>query len=632
MADKETVMLRILFFILLVFALGYGFSLLADLPGEVAITVAGQLITVDLITAAALAVAAIVAVMLVWWIIRVVLTSPMRARRFFRSRKRDRGYQSLSTGIIAAGAGDPGTARKMLKKANGLLTTTSEPLLDLLDAQTTMLEGDHEKARSKFETMLDDPETRALALRGLYVEAERLGDREAQKHYAEKAAELAPELAWAGHAAVNHKTMDGDWDGALRIVESQKSRGQITKDDAKRKRAVLLTAMAMDLVEAEPARAKSAALEAHKLAPGFAPAAVVCAEAAQRLNDMRRAVKVLETCWKKETHPDVALAYVNARPGDSAVDRLKRARKLDQLRPNTTDSSMIVARMALEAGEFDDARKAVGAVLRNEPRESAYMLMADIEDAETGNQGRMREWLARAVRAPRDPAWTADGYVSQRWAPFSPVTGRIDAFEWKVPVERLGGPLIENDLDPMQRGSSPALDQPVAESAGAGAVAGAVLADEKGIGAPVVDATVIEDMEEQAQSDAESSAGDASNESADKGPFVHEVEAPQASATGDATTGRKGENGDAEKAEAPIEAGAASGVGTDENDGDKDVIGQARSPDVGGSSAPKSANGAADQSAYSADEETRTETFVPDDPGTDDSNEEADKPRRFRLF
>ena len=437
-------MLKILFFFLAVIALAFGFSRLADTDGSLALTMGDRLITVDLIVAAIGLLVTLVVLMLIWWLIRVLLTSPSRLRRHFRARKRDRGYQALSTGIIAAGAGDAETARRMLKQADNQLVATSEPLIALLDAQTTMLEGRHDEARVKFETMLEDPETRSLALRGLYLEAQRLGDRDAQRHYAQKAVELAPQLAWAGKAAVNHKTEQGDWEGALRIVETQKSRKQISRTEADRKRAVLLTAQAMELVEAEPARAKSAALEAHKIANDFAPAAVTCAEAALRLDDMRRAVKVLETCWKSRPHPDVALAYVNARPGDSAVDRLKRARRLESLKPNTTESSLIVAQMALEAGEFDEARKAVGAVLRNQPRQSAYLLMADIEAAETGNQGKMREWLARAVHAPRDPAWTTDGFVSQTWAPFSPVTGELDAFEWKVPVERLGGPLIDN--------------------------------------------------------------------------------------------------------------------------------------------------------------------------------------------
>ena len=61
-------------------------------------------------------------------------------------------------------------------------------------------------------------------------------------------------------------------------------------------------------------------------------------------------------------------------------------------------------------------------------------LMAEIEEGQSGDQGKAREWLARAVRAARDPAWTADGLVSDEWEPISPVTGRLDAFEWKVPM------------------------------------------------------------------------------------------------------------------------------------------------------------------------------------------------------
>jgi HemY protein len=45
--------------------------------------------------------------------------------------------------------------------------------------------------------------------------------------------------------------------------------------------------------------------------------------------------------------------------------------------------------------------------------------------------------MARALRAARDPAWTADGYVSERWLPVSPVSGRLDAFQWKVPLAEL---------------------------------------------------------------------------------------------------------------------------------------------------------------------------------------------------
>ena len=63
--------------------------------------------------------------------------------------------------------------------------------------------------------------------------------------------------------------------------------------------------------------------------------------------------------------------------------------------------------------------------------------MAEIERTEHGDSGKARAWTLRAVRARLDPAWTADGYVSDRWRPVSPVTGRLDAFQWQTPVASL---------------------------------------------------------------------------------------------------------------------------------------------------------------------------------------------------
>ena len=77
-----------------------------------------------------------------------------------------------------------------------------------------------------------------------------------------------------------------------------------------------------------------------------------------------------------------------------------------------------------------------------------------------------RRCARRAIR----PGWPT-AIVSERWAPVSPVTGKLDAFEWRVPIERLGQ-LIEQD-EPSRcspTGSAPAAPaesrmKPVAEDA-----------------------------------------------------------------------------------------------------------------------------------------------------------------------
>ena len=106
------------------------------------------------------------------------------------------------------------------------------------------------------------------------------------------------------------------------------------------------------------------------------------------------------------------------------------------------------------------ARDAIKPLLQ-EPTQRVAELMAEIEQRESGDEGRAREWMARALRAPRDPEWTADGFVSDRWMPVSPVSGRLDAFQWKVPLAEIADrrEVVESEERP------PVIDLPPPEAA-----------------------------------------------------------------------------------------------------------------------------------------------------------------------
>jgi len=73
--------------------------------------------------------------------------------------------------------------------------------------------------------------------------------------------------------------------------------------------------------------------------------------------------------------------------------------------------------------------------------------MAEIEETEHGDEGRVREWMGRAMRAAGDPVWTADGVVSERWLPMSP-NGRLDGFVWKLPLAEIGVTRPEIEVTP----------------------------------------------------------------------------------------------------------------------------------------------------------------------------------------
>jgi HemY protein len=104
--------------------------------------------------------------------------------------------------------------------------------------------------------------------------------------------------------------------------------------------------------------------------------------------------------------------------------------------PGEIEGALAIARAAIDASEFGKARSALAPFVGN-PTQRVAMLMAEIERTEHGDSGKARAWTLRAVRARLDRAWTADGYVSDRWRPVSPVTGRLDAFQWQAPLASL---------------------------------------------------------------------------------------------------------------------------------------------------------------------------------------------------
>lgn len=429
-------MVRVLVYLAVFACLAFGAVWLADRPGEVSVLWQGYRIETSVALAAIGVVALAFLVLLIWAIFRFVFGLPSAFSLSSRARRRARGFEAVSRGMVAIGAGDPIAAGRYTGEARRFVP--GEPLTLLLEAQTAQLSGDRAQAEAAFKAMLEKSETRVLGLRGLFVEAKRRGDVVAARAFADDAVRRSPSLAWANDALLDFHTQAGDWQAARTAVERRAALRLADKAEARRQRAVLLAAEALQARDNEPEKALAAALEAVKLAPALTPAAALAGRMLAERGDVRKASKLLEAAWKDAPHPDIAAAYLDARPGDSALDRLNRAVTLTKLRPSDPESVLALAGAAIQAREFQKAREALKPLLAGGASVRACLLMAELEDAEHGSAGRVREWLARATRAPRDAAWVADGLVSDHWMPVSPITGRLDAFVWTVPPATLG--------------------------------------------------------------------------------------------------------------------------------------------------------------------------------------------------
>jgi HemY protein len=437
-------MIRVVSFLIAIGALSLAAAWIADRPGDVVIVWQGLRIETSLMVLGAAMLVLVVLLLALWRLIRTVWRSPALFVNLRRNRRGVRAYEAISHGLVAVGAGDVAAARRLAAEVNRI--APGEPLALLLTAQAAQLSGDRDAADRAFRAMASRPDTKTLGLHGLHIEAHRRDDLASARAYAEEAARTSPTLAWAGRAVLEFRCATGDWAGALALLE--RSKGALDKAIYRRQRAVLLTARALALEETDRDHAKASALEAVKLGPTLVPAAALAGRMLAEGGELRKASRMVAKAWRVNPHPELAQTYAELRFGDAARDRLNRIEALVKKTPGQVESALALARAAIDAREFARAR-AVLAPYLSAPTKRIALLMAELERADHNDEGRAREWVARALHAAPDPEWTADGYVSDRWLPISPVSGRLDAFEWRVPLTgMIGAPVIEPEPQP----------------------------------------------------------------------------------------------------------------------------------------------------------------------------------------
>ncbi len=425
-------MIRLAYWLVVSLLVTAGIAWLISLPGVLTIEMLGIRMQPRLGVAALAAIVAVFVIIIAWGIVRRVLAAPFYPARRSRARRKDLGFTALSDGFIALQAGDALRARSLAREARGNLPRNAAA--QLLEARADLALGDMHSAREHYRALISNRKTALAALSGLYDQARQQGRADAALTFAQKALDISPQAPWAREAVFDDMTRQGRWDEAVRMVAEEQA---VTREEKMRKRrrlAVVETARAQLAEGSEPNAALEHALSALKLVPDFVPAALIAARIYTNRGEARRASSLLRRVWRATSHPDIGALFANAVPGASAVDRLKRVRELIELPPTNKAGALVLARAAIDAFDWVLARQALANYSSANPSQAVCLMMAEIEEGDTGDKGKARDWVNRAVRAPREPLWTADGITAEDWEPLSPVTGKLDAFEWRVPT------------------------------------------------------------------------------------------------------------------------------------------------------------------------------------------------------
>jgi HemY protein len=450
-------LIKVLLFVAVVALLAIAASTLLNSGEGVRVAVAGYEFTLGPLHAV---IVAGVLLALLWLVLRLTgflvallrfLTGDETAiKRFFNRRNERLGYQALSEGLVALASGENRTALARAAKAERYLARPE--ITTVLVAQAAEAAGDGDRATEAYKSLLSDPKSRFIGVRGLMMQKLQEGDRETALALAQKAFELKPKHAGTQDVLLQLQAETSDWKGARETLGAKLRTGTLPRDVHRRRDAVLALQQAKGVIdEAATIEAREAAIEANKLSPDLIPAAAMAARAYIADDDGRNAARVLRKAWAAQPHPDLAAAFAEIVPDETPQARVKRFRTLTDANPDHDETRMLLAELNLAAENFPEARRALGDLVTRHPTRRSLAIMAAIERGEGGDEAVVRGWLARTLTAPRGPQWCCDKCQSVHagWAPICSNCGGFDTLSWREPTEGTGPSSTQSELLPL---------------------------------------------------------------------------------------------------------------------------------------------------------------------------------------
>jgi len=415
---------------------------LADQPGQVTIDWQGWRIEAAFwLLAVAIIVFVIVAVVVyrMWYFLMRVPRKFVEAKRASRQH---RGYKTLTHGMVALAAGDASAAMRHARRASSLLYDA--PLTMLLTAQAAQLGGDEVTAKRYFETMLSNPDTAFLAVRGLLTQAVEANDRGEAVRLANEAHALWPKTGWVLEQLFELQIAANQWKAADETIQEAERYKTIDKIEASKRRAAILVERGRGaLAKGKTAAALDHARIAYDLNPELIPAAILYAQQLAASSRNRRAIRVLEDVWRLRPSSEVAEAYRTLNVADDVLTQVKRMERLLEVAPDHVESHIALGVAALAAKLWGEARKHLTTAAQMAPTARLCGLMADLEEATDGDQINVQEWLTKAVAAEPENGWVCGrcGAAACLWTARCGNCEIFNTLEWRTPprVFALGG-------------------------------------------------------------------------------------------------------------------------------------------------------------------------------------------------
>ena len=380
---------------------------------------------------------------------------PGRTKVFFQKRRIKKFEDVVIEGFTAIAAQQPDEAQSAADLARGL--SPNHPLALFLTGQTSYLNQDFALAQSTFALMAEHQQLRFLGLRGTAMLAMDRKDWTRVQTTLLQLYEIRPDSPWVLKQLEINSLKLALVDTQNTAVDMLPFYRHLPKSSAQNHQGLLLWIKLKHNPHATLTDAER--LDVLKMAHSVQPAnpviATTLAYALFNHHHKHKALRVLQRTFKMAPHRLVGEAWLHIHQPKTPIESYQKMVKLTVHHPEHDESYWLLAKAALDADLWGQARHHIAPLLHDMPTMSVYTLMTEIEAREYPDQPFKADfWHQKKETVHHEWDWSCQhcGHGVSTWDAYCTACGHFGRIEWhkrvapeSAPLNRLNGastPLI----------------------------------------------------------------------------------------------------------------------------------------------------------------------------------------------
>ena len=345
---------------------------------------------------------------------------------------KNKGYDSFVSGMIALANKDYKKAISETKKISYYLDDNKSLSL-LLKSEIYKVEKKFDDLNLVYQEMMKNKNTENLAYKGMMEQYINAQDYHHAFLYGEKLFNNNPYIEKIYDALVNIISKTNNWQQLLFITDKAYTKKIIDKKVFQENKSIGYFEIAKIKRHSEIEDSLECIEKSLKLRNNFPPYVKLYLDLLIENKEYNHAKKYLKKTWNIKPHPEYK-SIISDLAKNLNISQLELVKFITGNKTENEDSIILLVESYISQKKWDLARSQIMSLLDVNPKKKICLLMAKIEEGDTGDIQKTNSWILRSRNGKENNIWVC--MISKKsqleWSSIS-TGGYFNSLEWKQP-------------------------------------------------------------------------------------------------------------------------------------------------------------------------------------------------------